>query len=160
MQDCIKKCNLKLYYAKSCRVFWARSHLRWNDRQCKRVLWSDESTFQLVFGKNGSRILRAKDEKVHPDCYPQKCKNHPDSKRLFLHQIWPAVNKSGPELAQIWEGDICHLGSLCDGMGCISSHGMGDLHILYVNVPLMRRFLLEFRRHMCHRFSLSDFSDG
>ena len=33
----------------------------------KRVLWSDESTFQLVFGKNRCRILRAKDEKDHPE---------------------------------------------------------------------------------------------
>ena len=76
---CIKKCNLKLYYAKRKafinfaqkrrRVLWARSHLRWTERQWKCVLWSDESTFQLVFGKNGRRILRAKDEKDHPDCY-------------------------------------------------------------------------------------------
>ena len=49
-------------------VLWAQSHLRWTERQWKRVLWSDESTFQLVFGKN-RRILRAKDEKDHPDCY-------------------------------------------------------------------------------------------
>ena len=26
-------------------------------------------SFQLLFGKNGRLILRAKDEKDHPDCY-------------------------------------------------------------------------------------------
>ena len=55
---CIKKCNLKLYYAKRKvfinfpqnrhRVIWARSPLRWIERQWKHVLWSDESIFQLV----------------------------------------------------------------------------------------------------------------
>ena len=52
------------------QVLWARSHVRWTERQWKRVLWSDESTFQLGFWKNG--CLRAKDEKDHPDCYQQK----------------------------------------------------------------------------------------
>ena len=71
------------------------SSLRWTERQWKHVLWSDESTFQLVFGKNGRRILRAKDENDHPDCYQWK------------------VQK--PASVMVW--------------GCISAHGMGDLHI-------------------------------
>ena len=72
VHHCIKKCSLKLYYAKrkafihfaqkSHQVLWARSHLRWMERQWKRVLWSGESTFQLVFWKNRRRILRPKDQ--------------------------------------------------------------------------------------------------
>ena len=54
----IRKCNLKLYYAKQKpfinntqkrrRLLWARAHLRWTDANWKSVLWSDESTFQIV----------------------------------------------------------------------------------------------------------------
>ncbi len=38
----------------------------------KRVLWSDESVFQVFFGRNGRRVLRTKEEKDHPDCYQQQ----------------------------------------------------------------------------------------
>ena len=34
-----------------CRVLWTRAHLRWTERQWTRVLWSDESTFQLILVK-------------------------------------------------------------------------------------------------------------
>ena len=37
---------------KHCQVLWARSHLRWTERQWKRVLWSDESIFQRFLGEN------------------------------------------------------------------------------------------------------------
>ena len=97
---CIKKCNLKLYYAKMKafinfeqkrqRVLWAQSYLRWTERQWKRALWSAESTFQLVFGKNWYRILRAKDKK--------------DQRKV-------------PKPASVME------------LGCIIAHGLSDLHI-------------------------------
>ena len=55
-------CNLKLYHAKrkpyiintqKCRrLLWARAQLRWTDAKWKSVLWSDESTFQNVFGND------------------------------------------------------------------------------------------------------------
>ena len=54
------------------RVLCTQSHLRLTERQWKRVIWSDESTFQLVFGKNGNRIIHAKDEKDHSDCFQRK----------------------------------------------------------------------------------------
>ena len=86
VRRCIQKCNLKLYYAKRKafinfaqerrRVLWARSHLRGTESP-KRVLWSDESTFQLVFGKDGRRILRSKDEKTIQTVINEKCKNRP-----------------------------------------------------------------------------------
>ena len=86
----------------------------------KRVLWSDESTFQLVFGKNGCQILRAKDEKDHPDCYQRK------------------VQK--PASVMVW--------------GCISAHGMGDLHICEgtidaeAYVGILERHMLPSRRQL------------
>ena len=67
---CIKKCNLKLYYAmrkafinlpqKRHRVLWAQSHLSWTERQVKRVHIS------ACFCE---KRMCAKDEKDHPDCY-------------------------------------------------------------------------------------------
>ena len=78
----IKKRNLNLYYAKRKafinfvqkhrQVLWARIHLRRS--KSGNIFRSDESTFQLVFGENGHRILHAKDEKEHPDCYQQSAK--------------------------------------------------------------------------------------
>ncbi len=55
------------------RLLWARMvHLGWTITQWKRVLWSDESVFQVFFGRNGRRVLRTKEEKDHPDCYQQQ----------------------------------------------------------------------------------------
>ncbi len=60
-----KECQLKLYCAKRKpyvnsvqkrrRLLWARRHLGWTITQWKRVLWSDESVFQVFFGRNGRR---------------------------------------------------------------------------------------------------------
>ncbi len=78
----IHKCQLKLYCAKRKpyvnsvqkrrRLLWARRHLGWTITQWKRVLWSDESVFQVFFGRNGRRVLRTKEENDHPDCYQQQ----------------------------------------------------------------------------------------
>ena len=130
VRRCIKKCNLKLYHAKrkefihflqKRRQLWSRSHLRWTKRQWKRVLWSDESTFQLVFGKNRNRILRAKDEK--------------DAIQTVSQQ---KVQK--PASLMVW--------------GCISAHGMGDLHIcegtidVEAYVGILERHMLPSRRRL------------
>ena len=58
VHGCIQKCELKLYptrrkpYISSVQnhgpVLWTPAHLRWTERQWTRVLWSDESTFQLL----------------------------------------------------------------------------------------------------------------
>ncbi len=63
----IHKCQLKLYCAKRKpyvnsvqkrrRLLWARRHLGWTITQWKRVLWSDESVFQVFFGRNGRRRI-------------------------------------------------------------------------------------------------------
>ncbi len=78
----IHKCQLKLYCAKRKpyvnsvqkrrRLLWDRRHLGWTITQWKRVLWSDESVFQVFFGRNGRRVLWTKEEKDHPDCYQQQ----------------------------------------------------------------------------------------
>ncbi len=60
MRSYIHKCQLKLYCAKRKpyvnsvqkrrRLLWARRHLGWTITQWKRVLWSDESVFQVFLG--------------------------------------------------------------------------------------------------------------
>ncbi len=55
------------------RLLWAQRHLGWTITQWKRVLWSDESVFQVFFGRNGRRVLQTKEEKDHPDCYQHFC---------------------------------------------------------------------------------------
>ena len=57
------KCQLKLYCTKRKpyvnpaqkhrKLLWALRHLGWTITQWKRVLWSDESVFQVFFGRNG-----------------------------------------------------------------------------------------------------------
>ncbi|KAI2645509.1 Transposable element Tcb1 transposase [Labeo rohita] len=77
----IQKCQLNLYCAKSkpyvnsvqkrCRLLWALRHLGWTITQWKCVLWSDESVFQVFFGRNGCCVLRTKEEKDHLDPSPK-----------------------------------------------------------------------------------------
>ena len=57
---------------KHSRPLWARAHLRWTDTKWKSVLWSDEPTFQFVFGNLAYHVPRTKEEKDHPDCYQRK----------------------------------------------------------------------------------------
>ena len=72
----IKQCNLNLYYPKRKawinlakkhhRVPWARSHLRWTERQCSLV---GRVHISACFWNE--RTL-AKYKKDHPDCYQEK----------------------------------------------------------------------------------------
>ncbi len=47
-----------------------------SQRQWKGVLYSDESTFQLVSGKNGCQVLSTKDQRDHPDFHQQQMQTH------------------------------------------------------------------------------------
>lgn len=53
------------------------------------MLWSDESTFQIVFGNHGCRFLRAKEEKDHPDCHQRKVQ------KPASVMVWGCVNAHG-----------------------------------------------------------------
>ncbi len=80
----IHKCQLKLYCQKEAlcnsvqkrrRLLWARRHLGWTITQWKRVLWSDESVFQVFFGRNGRRVLRTKEERIQQTVTSNKSKS-------------------------------------------------------------------------------------
>ena len=72
----IQKCNLKLYYIRRkpysntemslCPENSAVFKHRRTERQWTRVLWSDQSRFQLLLGKNWHLVLRITDLQDHP----------------------------------------------------------------------------------------------
>ncbi len=100
----IHKCQLKLYCAKRKpyvnSLLWARRHLGWTITQWKRVLWSDESVFQVFFGRNVRRVLRTKEEKDHPDCYQQQVQK-PGSV-----MVWGCVSALGKGNLHFCDGTI------------------------------------------------------
>ncbi len=79
IRHAICRCQLKLYHAKRKpyvnmvqkrrRVLWAKAHLKWTVSKWKRVLWSDESKFDILVGNHGRRVLWAKEEGDLPACY-------------------------------------------------------------------------------------------
>ncbi len=81
---------------KCCRVLWAKAYLKWTVSKWKSVLCSGESKFDILVGKHGRRVLRAKEERDLP---------------AFHHR---SVQK--PASLMVWV--------------CISSYGMGSLHVL------------------------------
>ncbi len=72
----------------------------WTITQWKRVLWSDESVFQVFFGRNGRRVLRTKEEKDHPDCYQQQVQK-PGSV-----MVWGCVSALGKGNLHFCDGTI------------------------------------------------------
>ncbi len=63
----IRRCRLKLYRSKKKpylnmiqkrrRFLWAKAHLKWTVAKWKTVLWSDESKFEVPFGKPGRHVV-------------------------------------------------------------------------------------------------------
>ncbi len=66
----IRRCRLKLYRSKKKpylnmiqkrrRFLWAKAHLKWTVAKWKTVLWSDESKFEVLFGKLGRHVIQTK----------------------------------------------------------------------------------------------------
>lgn len=106
----IIKCNLNLYYAKRKpfinkiqkrrRLLWSRAHLKWRVSKWNSVLWSDESTFQVVMGQQGRRVLRTKEEKDHPDCYQRK------AQKPASVMVWGCISANGMGNLHICKGTI------------------------------------------------------
>ena len=53
---------------KAKRLAWAKEHRHWTAEQWARVIWSDESTFQLSCHPRRAYIRRRENKRFHPDC--------------------------------------------------------------------------------------------
>ena len=144
---CIKKCYLKLHYAKRKefinfvqkrrQVLWAWSHLRWTERQWERVLWSDESTFQLVFGKNGTSdsMYQRWKRPTNKIVTNEKCKNQP---------LWSYGGASSAYIRRYhWCGGLCwNFGETCcrqDDDFSQEQQGNARPHSAWVTTAWLRR---------------------
>ncbi|KAK3553637.1 hypothetical protein QTP70_006759 [Hemibagrus guttatus] len=75
----IRRRRLKLYRSKKKpylnmiqkhrRFLWAKAHLKWTVAKWKTVPWSDQSKFEVLFGKLGRHVIRTKEDKDNPSCY-------------------------------------------------------------------------------------------
>ncbi|GBN44024.1 hypothetical protein AVEN_28370-1 [Araneus ventricosus] len=75
----IKRCGYAFYKArckpfftssnKRRRIAWIKSHLSCTLSQWKKVLWTDESIFEVSYGNIGRKVIRKKDEVNNPSCY-------------------------------------------------------------------------------------------
>ncbi|KAK3574192.1 hypothetical protein QTP86_004414 [Hemibagrus guttatus] len=96
----IRHCQLKLYRSKKKpylnmiqkrrRFLWAKAHLKWTVAKWKTVLWSDESKFEVLFGKMGRHVIRTKEDKDNPSCY-QRSDQKNASLMLGPMKLWERV---------------------------------------------------------------------
>ncbi|KAK3559365.1 hypothetical protein QTP86_012774 [Hemibagrus guttatus] len=106
----IRRCRLKLYWSKKKpylnmiqkrrRFLWAKAHLKWTVAKWKTVLWSDESKFEVLFGKLGRHVIRTKEDKDNPSCY-QRSVQKPASL-----MVWGCMSACGMGSLHIWKGTI------------------------------------------------------
>ncbi|KAK3525958.1 hypothetical protein QTP70_011402 [Hemibagrus guttatus] len=106
----IRRCRLKLYRSKKKpylnmiqkrrRFLWAKAHLKWTVAKWKTVLWSDQSKFEVLFGKLGHHVIRTKEDKDNPSCY-QRSVQKPTSL-----MVWGCMSACGMGSLHIWKGTI------------------------------------------------------
>ncbi|KAK3569445.1 hypothetical protein QTP86_030086 [Hemibagrus guttatus] len=106
----IRRCRLKLYRSKKKpylnmiqkrrRFLWAKAYLKWTVAKWKTVLWSDESKFEVLFGKLGRHVIRTKEDKDKPSCY-QRSVQKPASL-----MVWGCMSACGMGSLHIWKGTI------------------------------------------------------
>ncbi len=154
----IRRCRLKLYRSKkkpylnmiqkSRHFLWAKAHLKWTVAKWKTVLWSDESKFEVLFGKLGpDYVIRTKEDKDNPSCY-----QHSVQKPASL-MVWGCMSACGMGSLHIWKGTINaeryiqvleqHLlpsrRRLFQGRPCIFQHDNARPHTASVKTSWLRR---------------------
>ncbi len=102
----IRRCRLKLYRSKKKpylnmiqkhrRFLWAKAHLKWTVTKWKTVLWSDESKFEVPFGKLGRHVIRTKEDKDNPSCY------HRSVQKPASLMVWGCMSACGMGSLHIW----------------------------------------------------------
>ncbi len=153
----IRRCRLKLYRSKKKpylnmiqkrRCFlWAKAHLKWTVAKWKTVLWSDESKFEVLFGKQGRHVIRTKEDKDNPSCY-QRSVQKPASL-----MVWGCMSACGMGSLHIWKGTINaeryiqvleqHMlpsrRRLFQGRPCIFQHDNARPHTASITTSWLRR---------------------
>ncbi len=153
----IRRCRLKLYRSKKKpylnmiqkrrRFLWAKAHLKWTVAKWKTVLWSDESKFEVLFGKLGRHVIRTKEDKDNPSCY-QRSVQKPASL-----MVWGCMSACGMGSLHIWKGTINaeryiqvleqHMlpsrRRLFQGRPCIFQHDNARPHTASITTSWLRR---------------------
>uniref|UniRef100_A0A9J8B2T7 Tc1-like transposase DDE domain-containing protein n=1 Tax=Cyprinus carpio carpio TaxID=630221 RepID=A0A9J8B2T7_CYPCA len=153
----IHRCRLKLYRSKKKlylnmiqkrrRFLWAKAHLKWTVAKWKTVLWSDESKFEVLFGKLGRHVIRTKENKDNPSCYQRSVLN-PASL-----MVWGCMSACGMGSLHIWKGTINaeryiqvleqHMlpsrRRLFQGRPCIFQHDNARPHTASITTSWLRR---------------------
>ncbi len=126
-----------------CRRFlWAKAHLKWTVAKWKTVLWSDESKFEVLFGKLGRHVIRTKEDKDNPSCY----------QRSAL-MVWGCMSACDMGSLHIWKGTINaeryiqvlkqHMlpsrRRLFQGRSCIFQHDNARPHTASITTSWLRR---------------------
>ncbi len=106
----IRRWRLKLYRSKKKpylnmiqkrrHFLWAKAHLKWTVAKWKTVRLSDESKFEVLFGKLGRHVIRTKEDKDNPSCY-QRSVQKPASL-----MVWGCMSACGMGSLHIWKGTI------------------------------------------------------
>ncbi len=161
----IRRCRLKLYRSKKKpylnmiqkrrRFLWAKAHLKWT--KWRTVLWSDESKFEVLFGKLGRHVIRTKEDKDNLSCY-QRSVQKPASL-----MVWGCMSACGMGSLHIWKGTINaeryiqvleqHMlpsrRRLFQGRPCIFQHDNAKPHTASITTSWLRRRIRGLKWPAC-----------
>uniref|UniRef100_A0A9J8BPY1 Tc1-like transposase DDE domain-containing protein n=1 Tax=Cyprinus carpio carpio TaxID=630221 RepID=A0A9J8BPY1_CYPCA len=122
------------------RFLWAKAHLKWTVTKWKTVLWSDESKFEVLFGKLGCHVIRTKEDKDNPSCYQrsvQKLLCWYACGMGSLH-IWKGTNAE--KYIQVLEQHMLpSRRRLFQGRPCIFQHDNARPHTASITTSWLRR---------------------
>lgn len=82
------------------RLKWAKERIKWLPRDWYKIIWSEESRFELAVGDARKRIIRKKCEGFHSDCLARKVK-FPASV-----MVWGCMSASGVGSLYLIEGTV------------------------------------------------------
>ncbi|KAK3549934.1 hypothetical protein QTP86_016791 [Hemibagrus guttatus] len=121
----IRHCRLKLYRSKKKpylnmiqkhrRFLWAKAHLKWTVAKWKTVLWSDESKFEVLFGKLGRYVIRNKEDQNNTSCYQRSVQKPASLMWEIMHVLYKGNEVMSSNIIEIPAlGRPLHPGTLYD----------------------------------------------
>lgn len=131
----LQRCGYRVYKAKrkpflstlnkGNRLRWARMYRGWTFRQWNRVLWTDESIFNVVYGKIRKTVICRKEEQNEAKCYARRVQ------KPASVMVWGCMTASGVGPLHVCEG-------------IVNAHAY--TRILERHLPTVRRHLFHRRR--------------